>query len=284
MGAGLCILWAQLFYACSTLWRESEYYSYGFYVPIATVFFLWRRWSESGEATRFASDGVAKVLLLGAAVLLPLLLVVRTIGTFDGTWRPPILLHAVVVVIFSHLVLWKAFGRAISLWFAPVTIFALSAVPYPFSFEAQMIRKMTGLVITTAVEAFNLFGRPVTAVGERLQSNGTFVEVTEGCSGIRSFQSLLMASLFYGEFFFLSVWKRVTLLAAGLFFAVAVNAGRAMHLATIRFDYGEVAFDEAHDMVGYVAFAIAAALLLATAVLLKNFSRRRLRSTGQEAL
>jgi exosortase len=197
------------------------------------------------------------------------------IGNFDATWRAPILVHAVMVVIVSHALLGVFFGWKKSLIIAPVTIYALSAVPYPFQFENWMIRKMTGLVIGLTVEVFGWMGRPVIAVGERLESAGTVVEVTEGCSGIRSFQSLLNASLFFGELFLLENWKRVVVVLGGLFFATIVNAGRAVYLAKIRFDDGEVAFDAAHDMVGYITFCIAAGLLFVTALGLRNFNFKR---------
>ncbi|NJM38570.1 MAG: exosortase/archaeosortase family protein [Akkermansiaceae bacterium] len=266
----VAFLWLQLFYSCSTLWTHSEYYGYGWYVPLIATFFFYRRWKDSEFGDRELRSVPSWLFPLLALILLPLLLPIRAIGNFDPTWRVPILIQAVAVVLVSHGLLGAVFGWKKSLMMAPVTIYALSSVPYPFQFENWMIRKMTGLVIYFTVEVFGWMGRPVTAIGERLESAGTVVEVSEGCSGIRSFQSLLNASLFFGELFWLSVWKRGFLLIGGLFFATIVNAGRAVYLATIRFDDGAVAFDEAHDLVGYMAFCIAAALLLVMAFVLKQ--------------
>ncbi len=278
-------LWLQLFYGCSTLWTESEYYGYGWYVPLIAMFFSYRRWKDSEFGEIEARPVPAWWFPVLGLILLPFLLPIRTVGNFDPTWRLPILIQAVAVALISHGLLGAVFGWKKSLIMAPVTIYALSSVPYPFQFENWMIRKMTGLVISFTVEFFGWVGRPVTAVGERLESAGTVVEVSEGCSGIRSFQSLLNASLFFGELFWLSFWKRALLLLGGLFFATIVNAGRAVYLAVIRFDDGSVAFDEAHDFVGYMAFCIAAALLFVTALVLKqvNFKQKAVVTTvGEE--
>jgi exosortase len=278
-------LWLQLFYGCSTLWTQSEYYGYGWYVPLIAAFFFYRRWKDSDFGESEARRVPSWLFPLLALFLLPLLLPIRTIGNFDPTWRVPILIQAMAVVFVTHGLLGATFGWKKSLIIVPVTIYALSSVPYPFQFENWMIRKMTGWVITFTVEVFGWMGRPVTAVGERLECAGTVVEVSEGCSGIRSFQSLLNASLFFGELFWLGIWKRGFLLISGLLFATIVNAGRAVYLASIRFDDGAVAFDEAHDFVGYMAFCIAAALLFVTALALKhlNFKHKTVVTTvGKE--
>ena len=213
--AGLAALWGQLYLAAVPIWRFGEYYSYGWFVPPFAVFFFYRRWHDlPEEALVPRSDKTAWVVGL-ALLLLPLFSVLRALNYVDAGWRPPLLLHALVVVVVCHLLLGRFFGWKVTWFFTPVTIFALSAIPWPWQVEQILIRRLTGLVVGFAAELFNLAGRPVEVVGERLESMGTSVSVTDACSGVRSFQNLVMASLFFGEMFFLRLWPRIGLLAVG---------------------------------------------------------------------
>jgi exosortase len=259
----LVALWGQLYLAAIPIWRFGEYYSFGWFVPPLATYLAIRRWKRMVFDWR-APPGMLTIVLLALA-LLPVLSIIRAVAAFDPSWRPALLLQALLVVAASHLLLFWWGGRRLSLGMLPVTIYALSAIPYPWQFEQMLIRKLTGAVIQIAGELFNLFGRPVTVVGEKLESMGTVVEVTEGCSGIRSLQNLMMAALFFGELFLLGFFPRVLLLGVAGLVSVVVNTWRAMTLARVRFDEGEAAFHAAHDSVGYIAFFLSALTLLLAA-------------------
>jgi exosortase len=259
----LVALWLQLFYCAVPFWRFSEYYEYGWYVPPIAAFFFYRRWRSRDPAVRRA---VACGWVMAAAVVIfPLLLGIRALAGFDSTWRPPLLLQTMLVVMLSHWLLVLRGGWRLSLGMAPVTIFALTAIPYPYNFEQALIAHLTDGVVRASAALFNVLGRPVAMVGTKLASLGTEVEVTDGCSGIRSLQSLLMAGLFFGELFFLRSRQRMALLAFTGVVVVGVNIGRVMTLARIRFDRGEHAFEAAHDQVGQIAFLVSAAFLFVAA-------------------
>jgi len=270
VAAGL--LWLQLFVAVAPVWRESEYYSYGWFVPPLAAFFVWRRWSLARKAAGWdgqcpdqpATDrgaGLGALALAGATVLL--LPVVRLVELVDPGWRPPFLLHALVVAVGAHILLWAAGGRRMSAVFLPVTVFALSAVPYPWQVEQALVRNLTSVVVNTTSDIFVLAGKPVVALGDRLVMGADVVGVTEGCSGIRSLQSLLMAALFFGEAFWFGIGRRVALLAAAALAAPAVNILRAYALAWVHFTKGPDAAAAAHDAIGHGAFALAALILFA---------------------
>jgi len=268
--AALAALWAQLYLAVMPVWQNGEYYNYGWFVPPLAAFFLYRRWRDLPEGARGAAKS-AKWAIWLALALLPIFAVLRALNYVDADSRPPMLANALIVVAASHLLLGRFLGWKTSLFFAPVTIFALSAVPWPWKIEQTIIRSLTQLVVGISAELFNLNGRPVTLHGEQLESMGTVVSVTNACSGIRSFQNLMMASLFFGEMFLLRFWPRVALIAVGVAAAIVLNIGRAMTLAAIRFDKGEVAFEHAHDSVGYTAFAISSLILFVAAATFNHF-------------
>ena len=199
------------------------------------------------------------------ALLLLLLIPLRIIETGDSGWRPPFILHGLLVTVISHFVLARQSGWKASLSLLPVTIFAWSAVPYLWQLEQGLIRTLTGNVIALTREIFLLEGHPVEQVGERLTLGREVVEVTDGCSGIRSAQSLVMTALFFGELLWLAWPKRLLLLGGGLLVALIGNTVRAYYLASTQFFDGKAAADAAHDGAGHLAFAFSALALYAIA-------------------
>lgn len=276
----IALLWVQLFLALVPTWRHGEYYGYGWFVPFLAAGLAWRRWRSAGPLATPRSGPSRGLRLLSLLLVVAALLIVplRAIGIADPGWRPPLLLHAAVVCAVTHALLWHTHGARRSLAMLPVTVFALSAVPYPWRVEQDLIRSLTGKVIAVTRECFLLTGVPVETQGERLVLGGEMVEVTDGCSGIRSLQSLVMVALFFGELFLLSVSRRMGLVFLAGLSAVVTNTLRAWWLARIHFQQGPEAAAAAHDGVGHVAFALGAALLWLSAWVLihRGVGKRRL--------
>lgn len=268
----LGFLWLQLARACSSIWQLNDYYNYGWFVLPAVIFFTYVVVRDRSDLFTVSLPQRSAFWLLGSVALVSLVLMIplRTIWYSDPSWRMPILVQAAFVTLSVHGLIWKVFSARASLILLPISVVGLSAVPYPFAFESWMIRSLTGLVTALSAHVFGLFGRSVEVVGEMLVYDGQTVEVGEACSGIRSFQSLLFASLFFGQLFQLTIKKRLILLVSGLVTAVIVNIGRAVRLAFIRFDEGTEAFDKAHDQVGHVAFIIACVVLFVIARVLQS--------------
>jgi exosortase len=274
----LSLIWLQLFWSLVPTWRFGEYYSYGWFVPPLALGLAWRRWHLMAALPISVENRRVPVWFAAAAgFLLLLLFPLRIILVADPTWRPPLLLHVVIVVGLTHGLLGLLAGRRFSLAMAPVTIFALSAVPYPWRFERELIGVFTDWVITFTHEIFLLSGKPVEAFGGQLVMGGDRVEVNEGCSGIRSFQSLVMVALFFGELLTLSALRRLTLIVVAAACAVGINTLRAYGLAVIHFERGREAADAAHDWVGHTAFVVSAAILFMAALCLlrTGLPRRR---------
>ena len=105
--------------------------------------------------------------------------------------------------------------------------------------------------------------------------NGEVLDVAEGCSGIRSFQSSAMAALCLGELLRLGAVKRILLLLGGLGLAVVLNAGRIVVLARIAHRQGGEASDQAHDTVGFWVLVLTYGGISACAWILARVRRQR---------
>lgn len=268
--AFLLVLWLQLFGSLTPFWRLGTYYDYGWFVPLAAGWFFWKRWQtlQSRLPTTPAwprwADTAALTLLLSAVFLFFL---IRIVGRYDPLWRPPRLVHAALVCGIHHTLLARFLGWRNSAFFVPVTLFCLTAVPMPQSWEQSLIHQATHHLMMVSEPICHFQGLPVELSGSALTMEGVVLEIDEGCSGIRSFQSLFMVALFAGEFFLLGWISRIGLVFFGIAYAFLFNTVRVIVLTHIYFGSGDDAFHFWHDTVGTGAFALSALALLGTAKL-----------------
>ena len=265
--SALIILWLQLFWALVPAWRHGEYYEYGWFVPVLALGLAWRRWRMVGageEAGLAAGPGRVGWWAAGCVVAVVLVAPLRLVAAADPGWRPPLVAHAAVVCGVTVVVVGRVWGWPVLRSLLWVIVFALSAVPWLGQVEHALVHRLTGWVVALAREAFLLAGRPVELLGDRLRLGSDVVEITGGCSGIRSLQSLVMVALFFGELLLLTAGRRLALVAVAGACAVAFNTARAVWLAHVHFSHGKEAAAASHDLIGNTCFlAGAAALFLA---------------------
>lgn len=255
--AGIAALWLVVFLTCSYGWRFGDYYDYGWYVPPLAVLLFLGRWRELPEAPAAFPRWIPAACLAAVAGWAAARLLTHT----DPAWRLPTWTLAGIATAATFALVAKAKGKAGCIALLPVLLFALSAVPLPSGAEKLLIGRMTDGVIEATALLLNLSGRPVTIWGDRMESLGEWVEVADGCSGIRSLQGFLMVGLFFGEWLRLPVLHRVLLMLLSLAAVWVVNVARALSLAWLRFEHGEAAASRWHDAAGGIAF-VAGALVV----------------------
>ena len=253
------LLWFQLAIALHPWWEDGSYYDYGWLVPFLCIWCLWARWQNLAPKDRILIttplSSIWQVILVLVIVGLAFL---RLIERSDPLWRIPIWVHAVSVVALWHGLLHHLTGR--SSYFFPVSILALTAVPLPPFVEGAIIHRLTDAVLTYSVPIARLFGLPVEMAGTALMADGRVLQIDDGCSGIRSFQSLLMISIFFGEFFTLTWPRRAIMIVTGFVAGFVCNGLRTLTLTWIFFRLGEHQFHSFHDGAGIVTFALSAIL------------------------
>jgi len=273
----LVLLWLQLFLSLMPFWSLGTYYDYGWFVPLASAWFFWKRWPTATKGSLNPSPlpwpkslDAALLSALVAAVIL--LFLIRVVGRYDLFWRPPRLFHFALVGMIHHVVLARFLGWRNSVYFLPITVLCLTAVPLPYQVEQAFIQRMTQNLMVAAEPLCLFLGLPVELSGSAFTMNGEVLQVDEGCSGIRSFQSLFMTSVFVGELFLLGWIGRMTLVLLGVLFAFVFNTLRVLVLTGVFFRFGEDAFHAWHDSVGMTTFALSAVALLGISRLLERRS------------
>ena len=249
--------WLPAMVASIPAWRHGLYYDYGWFVPLAAIGLMLRRW---WQLPRHDARRPARYWLFLWCGLLPWFLVLRVLGHVDPTWRMPMWLLGGTAAVFGHALIASVIGWHGSARFLCITLLWLSALPWPSVLEHGIIEWLTDRVVMATAEWFQWFGRPVEVLGDRLRLHDVTVEVTDGCSGVRSFQSFLMATWFFAEWQRLKPDRVVMLLIFACVTAFLVNMLRTYLLAKIRFDHGQAAFDAAHDALGLAAFVVSAVI------------------------
>ena len=250
---GVVVLWLPAMIAASYVWSHGEYYDYGWFVPPAGLWLMFRHWRDLAEPVRWPQRRVVVVL---AVLLLPWILVLRVLGYADPSWRLPMALLGLTAAVVSHGLIAVSRGGRASAGFIWITLFLASALPWPSVVETGIVRHLTQGVVMAVAEVFQLLGKPVEVLGDRLRLHDLTVEVTDGCSGVRSFQSFVMATWFFAELQRLRPFRALVLLGCACGVAFVVNMARTYGLARIRFELGQQAFDQAHDWLGLLAFGL----------------------------
>jgi exosortase len=203
-----------------------------------------------------------------------LFLPTRLIQEANPEWRLVSWLLAIEVVGLTLLFVRFALGPSRLAHLAFPVCFFLVAVPWPTVIEGPLIQGLTRANAATVVEALGWLGIPALQRGNVIEVGTGMVGIDEACSGIRSFQSSLMISLFLGELYRLNVSRRVVLCLAGFILAFLFNVGRTFLLVDVAATKGIAAISRWHDPAGVSIMVACLVGLLLCALALRVGDRR----------
>jgi exosortase len=248
-------------------WSLNPQYSYGTLVPILAILLLTRRWPDRPTASAPTPTGraIAITLLLGAALLLAAL---QPMVLSNADWRMVPALAAVAGVTMTLCLLYFLGGTPWLKHFAFPVLFFLVAVPWPRPQENAIMSWLMSHNTGLCVEALHWLGYPAEQRGNLIAIPGSLLGVEEACSGIRSLQSNIMIALAVGEFFRLTIPRRIFLFFLGLAAALGGNAIRSLTLSVAACRNGSEAVDQIHDSTGLAVLAGSSILVLLAGKLL----------------
>jgi exosortase len=147
--------------------------------------------------------------------------------------------------------LWYAYGSAGVKTFGFGLAFFLIALPIPSVIYGQIISSLQHGITVVNVEVLALLGTPASIQGNLVQLPTGVLGVDEACSGIRSLQSTVMATLFIGYLTLERFGFRALLFVSGLLLAIFGNLIRVFSLSYSASIHGIEAVDAAHDVAGW---------------------------------
>ncbi len=269
------ILWADLVRQLSYEWAAREQYAYGWFVPFFAAALLWRRWLDRPAPSQPSVFSLRlspfNFLLSAFCFLLCLLLLpMRVIYEINPDWPLLSWLYTLVVVGATLYAFWLAGGLSWTRHFAFPVVFILVAVVWPWRIEKALTQGLMQVVAGVTVELLGWFNIPAFQHGNLIELSTGVVGIDEACSGIRSFQSTLMAGLLMGELYRLRVWARAGLVGCGLLLAFCFNVVRTLLLSWQASQHGLAIIDKWHDPAGMTIAVACFFCLWFAAVLLKS--------------
>jgi exosortase len=190
------------------------------------------------------------------ALALAALLPIRLIEEANPEWRLILWVHALTMVMITLAVISYAGGWPWVRHFAFPVCFFLVAVPWPVPLELLVIQNLMRTIASLTVEVVGLLNIPAVSYGGVIQISAGMVGIDEACSGVRSVQTTLFASLFLGELYRLSFKRRALLTAASVLLALVANLGRTVFLVWYASARGLNRLHDVHDPAGLVALGL----------------------------
>ena len=274
----LAYLWFRLINNLRLEWMTNPQYGYGLLVPFLCVGLLIRRWhavrstgppdheTTGQQDNKSVVSGQWSVVFLLAFLYLP----TRLIEAATPEWRPIQWLLGIEAIGLTLCAIRLGRGRGWLMQLAFPICFFFVAIPWPTLIEQPIIQNLTRASAAIVIEVLGWVGVPAMAHGNVIEVSTGMVGIDEACSGIRSFQSSLMISLFLGEFYRLSHWRRWLLIPAGFVFSMALNVCRMSLLTLVAAKKGVAAISQYHDPAGITIAILCTLALWGLAFLLRS--------------
>ena len=239
----------------SWFWEHRPDLQFGWVLVLLCGFLTWEAWEQRPKLTVKWNGASVGLGCAGLGLLAVIQVYQAAFGMNAATMCG--LALACQIVITSNLL--YVFGREGLKRFSFGFGFLLIAMPLPSAVEGPLTSTLQGLISTLNVEVLNLLGVPARRIGSLIQLPGGVVGVDEACSGIRSLQATVMATLFIGRLTLGSLGLRTVLFVMGLGLAVFGNLVRSLILSFTASSKGIAAVEAAHDASGWSILAFTAA-------------------------
>jgi exosortase len=264
-------------------WSHNPEMAYGWMVLFLSVFLIWDQWKHLPSPVYKLRWPFYFFALAGSAMLFLVQIYQATYGTMAA------LISGLAIGVLSICAanLHFVFGWRGIRFFAFPLLFLLIALPLPSVVYNFVVGGLQSRVTACNVEILNLIGIPAQRVGSLIQlPNGT-VGVDEACSGIRSLQSTIMATLFIGYMTLKKRGAQIALFFSGIAFAFVGNLIRSLFLCITANREGVEAVKKVHDSAGWsiLIFTAAGVALLSWifSKIEKIAERERVRVQQEEA-
>jgi len=229
-------------------WQLNAQYQSAWAVPLLCLYSAWKRWPGPclPPAPR---NPLWLALTAGAWILLAL-------GEFlhgqDPVWRMTGALLNAGASLLTCAWFYKVGGRPLlqrGIW--PVLLTWL-AVPWPSPLEQALTQYLLHIVSNLTVGLVNLLGIAALLHGNVIELSNGLVGIDEACSGIRSFQAAVVASVLLGELLGLTAARRLWLFGLGVLICLLGNYLRVLALTLLMHRLGAEGY-RWHDTAGICA-------------------------------
>jgi exosortase len=259
----LVALYARVIVGLLAQWWRDPNYSYGFIVPILSLWILWNR-REQIKQHPLVPNSWGLLLVLGAMGLL----VLGTLGAENLLSRTSLLCALASIAIYFCG--WPFFRVTFFPW---AVLFLM--IPLPAIIYNRITLPLQSLVSRFATSLLDLLGVPVLREGNIIRLPTISLEVAEACSGMRSLTALITIAIVYAYFFEKKNWRRITLALSAIPIAVLANGFRIVGSGLLgQYWSPEKAEGFFHEFSGLFIFCVSCILLWMFHFLLVRITRQ----------
>ena len=257
--SALAMLWLVL--RARWFWNHNPELQFGWVVLVLWGYLLWEAWGQR-PAPRFRWTWKGVLLTsFGLGMLFFAQLYQAAFGmTTEGMGALGVGAMSFIAGNFFYVFGWDGSRR-----FAFVFAFFCLALPVPETIYYPLVNGLQSKVAALNVELLNLLGVPAERLGNAIRLPGCVVGIDEACSGIRSLQSTIMATLFIGHLTLGKKSLQAALFGLGLALAMGGNLLRSLFLSYAAHARGPKAIETFHDAAGWSILAFTAAGVAAAA-------------------
>jgi exosortase len=236
-------------------WSNNPDLQFGWVVLLLCAYLFWEAWEKRPPVNWKPRLWALAAGVLGGGLLFLVQIYLAALGS-NAASTVGLSLGVMLVVIAN---LGCAFGWAGLRCFGMAFGFILIAMPMPSAIHGPLVGGLQAKVAWVNTEVLNLIGVPAQQVGSLIHLSAGTVGVDEACSGIRSLQSTIMATIFIGYLTLKRVSLQVLLLGFGIALAIFGNLVRSLYLSLTANAKGIQAIAGVHDAAGWSILAFTAA-------------------------
>lgn len=253
----------------SWFWNTNPDLQFGWVVVLLCAYLFWEVWPQRPTAV---FEWSWQVLWLGAAAVV--LFFTQLYQAGFGMTPASLSGLALGVFLVVGVNLSFVYGGGGVRHFAFAFAFLLVALPVPSVIYHPLVTGLQSHVAAADVELLNLLGIPAQHNGAVIALPNCTVGIDEACSGIRSLQSTVMATLFIGYLTLKNNSGRVALFVSGIGLALLGNLIRSLALSLVANARGSQAIESFHDAAGWSILAFTVAGVAAFAWALNKLERK----------
>ncbi len=275
LGLGLIWLYAPVLYDLFLVWERNANYSHGFIIPVVTIYLIWNRRMQLRQVQLAPSAWGYGFLLIGLGLYVTGQAILQAGGNYGGLFAAGLSLIAVCAGV---IVLFAGFG-ALRLLAMPLAML-IGMIPLPLGVFIMMTTPLQDYATEVTITVLQLLEIPALREGHLISLPSLTLGVTEACSGIRSFLTLLTGAVVLGLLMLPRVWQRLVLVASVIPVAILANTVRVTSTGILAHTVGPQAAEGFfHGFAGWVMLALASGVLCVEIMLLKQMSGPKRKTT-----
>lgn len=234
-----------------TRWIRQEEYGHGFFIPLITLWMLWKRKNAILES--LGASSWSGPLLIGLGVL----------GLFLGELTAIfILIQLGFLVSLMGLLLALGGLSLLRVSFVPVA-FLVFAIPLPYFLDSKLSAGMQLLSSQIGVAFLRAIGMSVFLEGNVIDLGEYKLQVVEACSGLRYLYPLLSIGFLMGYMYRNALWRKWVIFFSTIPITVLMNSARIAIVGLLVERWGDGMADGfLHYFEGWVVFMLCLAMLM----------------------